>query len=89
MITVKKQDYTDTVAEFANLTRRTAYSMQTADVAYEVLIGKDNRWTIESIHPAKILAMSHAQALLAANQHEAVRVTRTAGKAPEKVVFEQ
>jgi len=89
MITVKKQDYTDTVAEFANLTRRTAYSMQTADVAYEVLIGKDNRWMIESIHPAKILAMSHAQALLAANQHEAVRVTRTAGKAPEKVVFEQ
>jgi hypothetical protein len=63
--------------------------MQTAEVSYEVLTGNGSRWTIDSIHPAQTLAMGRAQALLASNQHEAVRVTRTAGRAPEKVVFEQ
>lgn len=63
--------------------------MVDTDAKYEVLTSRDNRWVIESIHPAQPAAMSRAQALLATNRHDAVRVTRIAGSGREAVVFEQ
>lgn len=63
--------------------------MPEREIKYEVLVGSGNRWTIDSIHAASTVAMSRAQALLASNQHDAVRVTRDVEGRQEEVIFQQ
>ncbi len=58
-------------------------------ISYEVLIGQDNRWIIDTTHGAKATAMSRAQSLLETNQHDAVRVTRLENDANEEVIFQK
>jgi len=56
-------------------------------ISYEVLIGQDNRWILDTTHSAKANAMTRAQSLLDSNQHDAIRVTRLENDANEKVIF--
>lgn len=56
-------------------------------ISYEVLVGQDNRWILDTTHDAKSNAMTRAQSLLETNQHEAVRVTRLENDANEQVIF--
>ena len=58
-------------------------------IVYEVLVGRGSRWIIDSTHKAKIDAMGRAQALLEANQHDGVQVTREVDDSGEEVVFQQ
>jgi len=57
-------------------------------IVYEVLVSQDNRWIFDSEHSARANAMARAQALLDANQHDAVRVTREENDSGEEVVFQ-
>ncbi len=63
--------------------------MPNTEAQYEVLVGSGDRWTIDTIHAAKTVAMARAQALLTSNQHDAVRVTREVGGYNEAVIFQQ
>ena len=57
---------------------------------YEVLTGDGKRWTIDSTHRVRLKAMKQAEALLATNRYDAVRITaRKDGWSRENVVFEQ
>lgn len=58
-------------------------------VSYEVQVAKDNRWTIESVHPSKGRAVKQAEALLGANTCEAVKVIEEKEGWKPKVIFEQ
>ena len=58
-------------------------------VEYEILVGSGNRWIIDSTHRIKVDAMGRAQALLGANQHDGVKVTREVDESGEEVVFQQ
>lgn len=58
-------------------------------ITYEVLAGGGDRWIIDSTHRAKADAMGRAQALLAANQHDGVKITREVDKSGEEVIFQQ
>lgn len=63
--------------------------MPDADIVYEVLVASDERWTIDSRHAAKTVAMSRAKGLLGGNQHDAVKVTREIGDRRVEVIFQQ
>lgn len=63
--------------------------MAKREVTYEVLVRVEERWTIDSVHPAQDAALARGQALLATNQHDAVKVLREAGAKDEDIVFQQ
>ncbi|MBL6931953.1 MAG: cyclic nucleotide-binding domain-containing protein [Rhodospirillales bacterium] len=56
-------------------------------ISYEVLVGQDNRWILDTTHSAKSDAMTRAQSLFDTNQHDAIRVTRLENDANEEVIF--
>ncbi|MBT3360290.1 MAG: hypothetical protein HN403_11760 [Rhodospirillales bacterium] len=56
-------------------------------ISYEVFVGQDKRWLIDTTHDAKSNAMIRAQSLLDTNQHDAVKVTRLVNDANEEVIF--
>jgi len=58
-------------------------------ISYEVLVGDGSRWILDTTHSAKTSAMSRAQALLASNHHDAVRVTRLENDANEEVIYQK
>ncbi|MSO93483.1 MAG: cyclic nucleotide-binding domain-containing protein [Rhodospirillales bacterium] len=58
--------------------------------SYEVLVSDRGRWTIDSVHAARTLAMETAETVLARKQHEGVKVTaKKDSSAEEKVIFEE
>ncbi len=59
------------------------------NISYEVLIGQDNRWILDTTHNAKTDALTRAQSLLYTNQHDAVRVTRLENDDNEEVIFQK
>ena len=59
------------------------------NITYEVLVGQDKRWIIDSTYRTKPEAMTRAQALLETNQHDAVRVTREENNSGEEIVFQK
>lgn len=59
------------------------------DVAYEVLTASGGRWTIDSRHAAKSVAMGRAKSLLGSNKHDAVKVNRETGNRRVEVIFQQ
>lgn len=63
--------------------------MTQREISYEVQTGTGNRWVIDSIHAVQTVAMSRAQALLKASEHDAVRVTRETSGYREEVIFQQ
>ena len=63
--------------------------MERRQVTYEVLVEDDSQWVIDSIHQAKTLATSRAQALLGNGQHKTVKVTREVGDASPVTIFQQ
>ena len=58
-------------------------------ITYEVLVGENNRWILDTTHNAKSNAMTRAQAMLASNQHDAVRVTRLENDTNEEVIYQK
>lgn len=63
--------------------------MAKREVTYEVLVRAEERWIIDSVHSAQEAALARGQALLATNQHDAVKVLREAGAKDEDIVFQQ
>ena len=58
--------------------------------SYEVLVSDRGRWTIDSVHAARTLAMETAETVLARKQYEGVKVTaKKDNSAEEKVIFEE
>ena len=56
-------------------------------ITYEVLVGEDNRWILDGEHGTKSNAMTRAQALFDASQHDSIRVIRLENDANEEVIF--
>lgn len=58
--------------------------------SYEVLVNSRGRWTIDSVHAARTLAIETAETVLAKKQYDGVKVTaKKDTDAEEKVIFEE
>lgn len=59
------------------------------DVSFEVQVATGNRWTTDSIHPREAPAIKKAESLVAANNHDGVRILKESGNYKPRVVFEK
>lgn len=64
-------------------------SLLDGKISYEIMVSREGRWSIDSIHAAKTESVSRAQALLETAKFDAVKVTKEIDGHEEEVVFEQ